>query len=111
MSRSRVYTEFGPLIAFFVANYFLGIMPATGVLVALTVVSVAYTWITERHIPKMLVFGAVMVSIFGGLTLVFDDAFFLKIKPTVVSLLFAVALGGAMVMRRNLLNIILGGVL
>lgn len=104
MSRTRALTEFGPLVAFFVANMTMGIMIATGVLVALTVVAVSYAWLVEKRVPVMPLIGAVMVSIFGGLTLILDDTFFLKIKPTVVSLLFAAALAFGLVSGRNVLK-------
>ena len=59
-----------------------------------------------REVP-----GAVMVSVFGGLTLAFDDAFFLKIKPTVASLLSAAALAIGLLLGRNLLKVLLGSML
>lgn len=108
MSRTRALTEFGPLVAFFVANMTMGIMIATGVLVALTVVAVSYAWLVEKRVPVMPLIGAVMVSIFGGLTLVLDDTFFLKIKPTVVSLLFSAALAFGLVSGRNVLKLAFG---
>lgn len=104
MSRTRALTEFGPLIAFFIANMTMGIMIATGVLVVLTVIAVSYAWIAEKRVPVMPLIGAVMVSIFGGLTLILDDTFFLKIKPTVVSLLFAAALAFGLISGRNVLK-------
>ena len=111
MTRTRALTEYGPLILFFVANYIWGIMPATAVLVAATVVATAYTVYAERRIPWMPVIGAVLVSIFGGLALVFDDSFFLKIKPTVATLLIAAGLGIGLLFRKYFLRTILAGVL
>lgn len=111
MTRTRVITEYGPLILFFVSNYAWGIMPATGVLVAATVVATIYTVYTERRVPWMPVIGAVLVSIFGGLALVFDDAFFLKIKPTVATLLIATGLAFGLLIRKFFLRTILSGVL
>lgn len=111
MSRTRALTEFGPLVLFFLANMIFGIMPATGVLIVATVVSVAYAMMREGRVPWMPVVGAVLVSIFGGLTLVFDDAFFLKIKPTVASLLFAAGLGIGLAFGRLFLKIALGAMI
>lgn len=111
MTRTRALTEYGPLILFFVCNFVWGIMPATGVLVASTVVATAYTVYAERRIPWMPVIGAVLVSIFGGLALVFDDAFFLKIKPTIATLLIAAGLGFGLLIRRYFLRTILTGLL
>ena len=111
MTRTRALTEYGPLILFFVSNYIWGIMPATAVLVAATVVAPAYTVYAERRIPWMPVIGAVLVSIFGGLALVFDDSFFLKIKPTVATLLIAAGLAVGLMFRKYFLKTVLNGVL
>lgn len=111
MSRIRAWTEFGPLGAFFVVNLVFGIMPATATLVGLTVLAALIAWRAERRVPVMPLVGAAMVSVFGGLTLLLDDAFFLKIKPTVVSLLFAAALAVGLLLRRNVLRIAFGSFL
>ncbi len=111
MSKVRGLTEYGPLILFFGTNLAFGIMPATAVLVASTVVAVAVAIWIERRVPWLPVVGAVLVSIFGGLALVFDDAFFLKIKPTVATLLFAGGLASGLVFRRFFLKIAFGSVL
>lgn len=111
MTRTRALTEYGPLILFFVCNFAFGIMPATGVLIAATVAAVAWAMVRERRVPWLPVIGAVMVSVFGGLTLVFDDTFFLKIKPTVASLLSAAALVIGLLLRHNLLKLVLGSML
>lgn len=111
MTRTRALTEYGPLILFFVCNLAFGIMPATGVLIAATVAAVAWSMLRERRVPWLPIVGAVLVSVFGGLTLVFDDTFFLKIKPTVASLLFAAALLIGLLLRRNFLKAVLGSML
>ena len=111
MSGTRALTEYGPLVLFFVSNMAFGIMPATGVLVVATVLAVAWAMLRERRVPWLPVFGAVLVSIFGGLTLFFDDTFFLKIKPTVASLLSAIVLGIGLLFGRSLLKLALGPML
>ena len=111
MTRTRALTEYGPLVLFFLSNLAFGIMPATGVLVAATVVAVAFAMWRERRVPWLPVIGAVMVSVFGGLTLAFDDAFFLKIKPTVASLISAAVLGIGLLFGRSLLKLALGSML
>ena len=62
MTRTRALTEYGPLVLFFLSNLAFGIMPATGVLVAATVVAVAFAMWRERRVPWLPVIGAVMVS-------------------------------------------------
>lgn len=100
MTRTRALTEYGPIVLFFVSNLTWGIMVATGVLIAATVIATIVAIYVERRVPWMAVVGAVLVSFFGGLALMFDDAFFLKIKPTVATLLVATALAIGLAMRR-----------
>ena len=111
MTRTKALTEFGPLLLIFATNMLYGIMPATVVLVVTTVAAVIYALVREGRVPWMPVVGAVLVSIFGGLTLVFDDTFFLKIKPTVASLLFASALLIGLALKRYFLKTALGAIL
>tara|TARA_B100001996_G_scaffold142677_1_gene108568 strand:- start:464 stop:1087 length:624 start_codon:yes stop_codon:yes gene_type:complete len=96
--------ELGPLILFFIGNYFLGILWGTGILVLATVISISISWLVDKKIPVMASFGCAAVVFFGLLTLIFDrDAalqttseigvfLFIKIKPTVVSLLIGAGL-------------------
>ena len=96
--------ELGPLILFFIGNYFLGILWGTGILVIATVISISISWLVDKKIPMMASFGCAAVVFFGLLTLIFDrDAalqtnseigvfLFIKIKPTVVSLIIGVGL-------------------
>lgn len=96
--------ELGPLMLFFIGNYFLGILWGTGILVLATVISISISWLVDKKIPLMASFGCAAVVFFGLLTLIFDrDAalqttseigvfLFIKIKPTVVSLLIGAGL-------------------
>ena len=104
----KMVLEYGPLILFFVVNSFYGIYYGTAVLVAATVVSLAYSWVTTRTIPKILAFGCAAVVLFGALTLIFQDETFIKIKPTAVSLIIAAGLIFGQVIGRNPLKAILG---
>ena len=107
-SQVRTAIDFVPLLIFFGANYIWGILPATAVLVAATAIATLVLWLAERRIPPIPVATAVLVGFFGALTLVFDDAFFIKIKPTVVSLLFAVVLAGGLARGRLLVKYLFG---
>ena len=96
--------ELGPLILFFIGNYFFGILWGTGILVIATVISISISWLVDKKIPMMASFGCASVVFFGLLTLIFDrDAalqtnseigvfLFIKIKPTVVSLIIGAGL-------------------
>ena len=108
---ARLLIEAGPLAAFFIANSQAGIMIGTAVFMAATTVSVGVSWHFERKVPIMPVVGAAFVLLFGGLTLWLQDDLFIKIKPTLVNLLFATVLFVAHVTHRNVLKRILGTVL
>jgi len=99
--------EYGPLVAFGAAYFIGGFMAATAALMATTIVAIAVSYWTERRVPVFLVVTAVVVMIFGGLTLYFDDDRFLKIKPTIVQALFSVVLLGGLAFGKPLLKPVL----
>ena len=105
--KHRPILEYGPLVLFFITNYFAGIMWGTGVLVIATVIALTLSWIWDRRIPMMALFGGVAVALFGGLTIFFNDPVFIKIKPTVISLLIAAVLAGGQIIGRNPLKAML----
>jgi intracellular septation protein len=103
--------ELGPLLLFFFVNWKFGILPATAALMAGVVVALAASWTLTRHLPVMPMVTAVFVLIFGGLTLIFNDALFIKLKPTIVNSIFGAALLGALAFGKPLLPIVLDSVL
>ena len=103
----KLSLEMGPLVVFFIANAKYGIFPATAALMVGVVVALVASWFLTRHIPVMPLVTAVMVLLFGGLTLIFQDETFIKLKPTIVNILFGVALLGALGFGKPLLPIVL----
>ena len=97
----RSILEMGPLLLFFGVNYFYGIMAGTAVLVASTLFSLILSWYWFKNIPMMAAAGCVAVVLFGGLTIFFDDEFFIKIKPTIVSIIIAGVLASGKILGRN----------
>lgn len=89
----KVLIEYLPVVAFFVAWKMYGIYVATVVIMVALVALVAGYWLIKREVSRMHVATAVLALIFGGLTLAVHDPLFIMIKPTVLYLLFAVALG------------------
>ena len=88
-----------PVIAFFIAYKMAGIFVATAVLIVGVLVQTAVSWIRHRKVSGMLLTSAVLVVVFGGLTLLVHDATFIKWKPSVVSWLFAAAFLASQFMR------------
>jgi intracellular septation protein len=64
-----------------------------------------------NHLPRMAIVNAVVVTVFGGLTLALDDELFIKLKPTIVNTLFGVVLLGGLAMGRPLLPYVLDSVM
>ena len=105
----KMLFDFGPLLLFFSANYLYGdLMLSVKVLVAATLVSLALSWHIERRVSLMAAIGCAALVFFAGLTLYFDNELFIKIKPTVVTLLFAALIAGGRLLGRNPLAAIIG---
>ena len=107
----KTMIDLGPLLIFFAVNYFYGIMIGTAALMAATLVVIIITFCIERSIPPMPAITCLLIMIFGGLTLYFDNEIFIKIKPTIVNTLFAVALILGLTFRQNFLKMLLGRML
>ena len=105
----KILLDLGPLVVFFATNYITGdFMLAVGLLVAATVVALAAGWMLERRISMMALFGCVAVAFFGGLSLYFDNELFIKIKPTVLTILLAAVIAGGRLLGRNPLGLLMG---
>jgi len=101
-------TEYGPLVAFFAAYWYDGILTATAVIMGATVVSLALSLIFERRIPLMPLITAVVVGVFGGLTIYLEDDTFIKMKPTIVQVAFGVILLTGLAFGRSFLKNLMG---
>src|SRR5258708_35394954 len=84
--------ELGPLALFFIVYSRVGIFAATGILMASVLVTLGVSYAMLRRIPIMPLITAVIVLIFGSLTLVLHDETLIKIKPTALYILFGAAL-------------------
>jgi intracellular septation protein len=84
--------EMGPLGVFFAINSQFGIFPGTAAFMAATVIALGVSYAIARTIPIMPLVTAVFVLVFGGLTLYLADETFIKLKPTIVNIMFATIL-------------------
>lgn len=118
--------ELGPLVVFFIANargeglleanpglaatFSQPIIFATAVFMVAMAVSLVLSWLILKRVAVMpLVTGAV-VLVFGGLTLYFQDATFIKMKPTITNVLFGGTLLGGLLFGQSLLKYVFGDV-
>ncbi len=103
----KLLIEAGPIIVFFGAYMRSSdIIFATKIYIAIFFVSVSVSFILERKIPVMPLITAIVVIIFGGLTIYLNDELFIKLKPTVVNLIFAFIIFTGLMLKRNFIKII-----
>jgi len=84
-----------PLVLFGAAYFLRDIYTATAVLIAACFGVVIYSWLRTRSVPKMQLFTAVLAALFGGMTIYLHNPEFIKLKFSLVYLLFAAALVGS----------------
>jgi len=105
-----------PVILFFAAFKLGGtyaapgeaIYVATSVAIVATFVQIGWSWFKHRKVDTMLWVSLVIITVFGGMTLVFHDETFIKWKPTVLYWSFAVALAGStLFLGKNLIRAVL----
>lgn len=102
----KLATELGPLIVFFVANAKFNLFVATGAFMLAIVAAMIASYVVVRHVPMMAIVTAVIVLVFGTLTLVLHDETFIKVKPTIIYGLFAAILGGGLLFGRSFIAIL-----
>jgi len=101
----KLATELGPLLIFFVANAKSNLFIATGAFMVAVLAAMVASYVVTRHVPMMAIVTAVVVFVFGALTLILHDETFIKMKPTIVYTLFAAILGGGLLFNRSFIAI------
>ena len=90
----KFITDFGPLLVFFFFYYNndKSLIIAIPPFIVATLISLALVWILEKKIPMVPLIGGILITFFGGLTIYFDNPVFIYIKPTIINILFGLAL-------------------
>jgi intracellular septation protein len=113
---ARLLIDLGPLLAFFVTNFFapvpdaLKIFVATGVFMVAMILAMMISQFRYKHISPLLWFSGLMVVVLGGLTIWLHNETFIKIKPTIYYTVVAALLSFGLFTGRNLLKMVLGTV-
>ena len=102
--------EFGPVVVFFyffiktgeIQTAILPLMIAAGI-------AIVASLLIEKKLNQMLLFSTILIFIFGSLTIYFNDPFFIKIKVTIVNLIFAVILYVGILFKKLFLKSLMGG--
>src|SRR5690242_16101022 len=106
----KLALDLGPLVVFFAANSRFGIFAGTAIFMAAILVSLVVSYAMTRHLAIMPVVSAIIVLVFGSLTLVLHDETFIKVKPTIIYALFGLTLLAGYVLNRPLLAIVFDSV-
>jgi len=99
-------TELGPLLIFFAAYYFGDLFIATGAIMVTTIIALIVSYYYTRTLPAMPLVTAVVIMVFGGLTLYLQDETFIKMKPTIIYALFAATLFAGLVMGKSFIKLL-----
>jgi intracellular septation protein len=102
----KLVLDLGPLVLFFFANSRYGIFAATATFMVAVFAALAVSYVMIRRLPIMPVVTAIIVLVFGTLTLVLHDATFIKVKPTIIYALFGAVLLGGLYFNKPLLGVV-----
>lgn len=93
--------DYVPLVLFFVSyKYSDDLVLATKVIIVVTVAAVLLSIIVSRRVPLMPLVTAIIIGVFGGLTIYLQDDTFIKMKPTIIQSGFALVLGIGLLLKR-----------
>jgi intracellular septation protein len=106
----KLALDVGPLVLFVIANARFGIFAATGSFMVAIVAALLVSYAMTRQWPIMPVVTAIVVLVFGGLTLALHDETFIKLKPTIIYVLFGGTLLAGYVFDKSFLAIVLDSV-
>ena len=105
---SKLIIDIGPLAVFFIFYTRSDLQSAILPFMIATFIAVLFSYIVEKKIPIMPTAGAIIILVFGGLTIYFDNEVFFKMKPTIINILFASILYGGIVLKTHFLKHLLG---
>jgi len=90
----KFLTDFGPLLVFlfFYYNGDKNLRIAIPPFIIATLIALIVVWLLEKKIPMVPLIGGILITLFGGLTIYFDNPIFIYIKPTIINILFGLAL-------------------
>ena len=106
----KLALDIGPLVLFFAANARFGIFTATAVFMVAVLIALSVAYAKTRHIEMMPLVTAVIVVIFGGLTLVLHDELFIKLKPTIIYVLFGGTLAVGLAFGKSFIGVLFDSV-
>jgi intracellular septation protein len=106
----KLLLDIGPLVLFFAANAKFGILAATGAFMVAVLLALVVAYVMTRRIEVMPLVTAIIVLLFGGLTLYYDNPTFIMVKPTIIYVLFGGTLLGGLLLGKPLLGMLFNSV-
>ena len=116
--------EFGPIVAFFIAytqmkdnsytiagSDYQGFIVVTLFFIPVLLVSTFFLWLLTGKISPMQIITVILVTVFGGLTVWFNDDRFIKMKPTIIYLLFGGILAFGLIRGQSYLRLVMQEIL
>jgi len=120
----KALLEFGPVLGFFVAYLLLkddvftfggtaykGFIVVTAAFIPIFLACIFLLWRLTGHLSKMQVLTAVLIVVFGGLTVWLNDPKFFQMKPTIIYLFFAAVLGAGLLRGTSYLQYVMDGLM
>ena len=104
----KLALDLGPLLIFFAAFKYLGIFMAPAAFMVAVLVALGIGYAFEKKLSPMPIFTAVLVVIFGGLTLYLQNDLFIKMKPSVLYAFFGALLLGGLRFNRLFIKYVFG---
>ena len=104
----KLSLDLGPLLIFFAAFKYLGIFMATAAFMVAVIVALGIGYAFEKKLSPMPIFTALLVVIFGGLTLYLQNDLFIKMKPSVLYAFFGALLLGGLRFNRLFIKYVFG---
>lgn len=113
--------EYGPLVAFMVGYWLVkdstfnvagvaysGFIAITAVFVLVFAASIVALWKLTGKLSAMQIFSLIVILFMGGLTVWFNDPHFIKMKPTIIYVAFAIGLGIGLLQGKSYLRLLMG---
>ena len=113
--KNSFWLDFGPLLIFFGAFHYLkrdypddAMIYAAGILTVAATLALIYAWVRHRHTSPILIFSTVVIGLFALAAFIFDNENIVKIKPTVMNIIFGVAVLGGVFFKKNVIKMLMG---
>lgn len=112
---NNFWIDFGPLLIFFIAfQYFKRSQPdqamlwAAGIFAVVAVIALLIGWLKYKHISKMLLFSTAIIVVTAGLAIWSGNKTIFYMKPTVINVLFGIAVIGGVFLKKNVIKMTMG---